>query len=53
MAYKTRTTYWQCKWCGLKSKVIGIGRPAPGNCRRKPTIQGKSLPHSWVLIAKF
>lgn len=42
---------WMCTYCGKKEhRTKVIGRPAPGNCPRKPKDrEGKPKPHTWTI----
>lgn len=50
-----RITEYICTWCGKKVKQAkGEGRPAPGNCPRKPADkEGHMKPHTWRINRKF
>lgn len=42
-------TEYICTYCGKRERQTGMqGRPAPGNCPRKPKDKdGKMKPHTW------
>ena len=46
---------YKCSWCGMtQTKSVNSGRPAPGNCPRKPKFKdGKYKPHTWVINKKY
>ncbi len=54
MQKKITTIEYMCTHCGQKhSKSAVSGRPAPGNCLRRPKIGGKYQPHRWVINRRY
>ena len=51
----TKHVEYMCSWCGRKEvRSATNGRPAPGQCTRKPKGKdGKMKPHTWVINRKF
>ena len=52
---KIVTIEYMCSYCGQKTtRSAPSGKPAPGNCSRKPKNRDGSMkPHSWKINRKY